>query len=104
MTAAELAAKIQAKEVSAVEVAQAHLDRIADVDPAVHAFLHVSTDSALAAARAVDEDVAAGNQPASRLAGVPLALKDVVTMQGAPTTAGSKILEGWEPPYDATIT
>ncbi|ONI70260.1 aspartyl/glutamyl-tRNA amidotransferase subunit A [Actinosynnema sp. ALI-1.44] len=104
MTAAELAAKIQAKEVSAVEVTQAHLDRIADVDPAVHAFLHVSTDSALAQARAVDEDVAAGNQPASPLAGVPLALKDVVTMQGAPTTVGSRMLEGWEPPYDATIT
>ncbi|RSM85543.1 Asp-tRNA(Asn)/Glu-tRNA(Gln) amidotransferase subunit GatA [Kibdelosporangium aridum] len=104
LTAAELAAKIQAKEVSAVEVAQAHLDRIADVDPAVHAFLHVSTESALAQARAVDEDVAAGNKPASPLAGVPLALKDVVTMQGAPTTVGSKILEGWEPPYDATIT
>ncbi|CAM3654008.1 Asp-tRNA(Asn)/Glu-tRNA(Gln) amidotransferase subunit GatA [Kibdelosporangium persicum] len=104
LTAAELAAKIQAKEVSAVEVAQAHLDRIADVDPAVHAFLHVSAESALAQARAVDEDVAAGNQPASPLAGVPLALKDVVTMQGAPTTCGSKMLEGWHPPYDATIT
>jgi aspartyl-tRNA(Asn)/glutamyl-tRNA(Gln) amidotransferase subunit A len=104
LTAAETAAKIQAKEVSAVEVARAHLERIADVEPAVHAFLHVNAESALAAAQAVDDDVTAGRQPASPLAGVPLALKDVVTMRGAPTTVGSKILAGWEPPYDATIT
>ncbi|MGQ0839767.1 Asp-tRNA(Asn)/Glu-tRNA(Gln) amidotransferase subunit GatA [Actinokineospora sp.] len=104
LTAAELAAKIQAKEVSAVEVAQAHLDRIEAVDPAVHAFLHVDGDRALQAAKAVDEDVAAGRAPASPLAGVPLALKDVLTMRGAPTTCGSKILAGWHPPYDATVT
>jgi aspartyl-tRNA(Asn)/glutamyl-tRNA(Gln) amidotransferase subunit A len=104
LTAAEIAAKIQAGEVSAVEVARAHLDRIAEVDPAVHAFLHVDTNGAIAAAQAVDEDVAAGRQPASPLAGVPLALKDVLTMRGAPTTCGSRILEGWEPPYDATVT
>ncbi|GAB3907514.1 Asp-tRNA(Asn)/Glu-tRNA(Gln) amidotransferase subunit GatA [Kibdelosporangium lantanae] len=104
LTGAELAAKIQAKEVSAVEVARAHLERIADVEPAVHAFLHVNAETAIASAQAVDDDVAAGRQPASPLAGVPLALKDVVTMKGAPTTVGSKILAGWEPPYDATIT
>jgi aspartyl-tRNA(Asn)/glutamyl-tRNA(Gln) amidotransferase subunit A len=104
LTAAELAAKIQAKEVSAVEVARAHLERVADVEPAVHAFLHVNAQSAIAQAQAVDDDVAAGRRPASPLAGVPLALKDVVTMRGAPTTVGSKILAGWEPPYDATIT
>ncbi|TCO57078.1 Asp-tRNA(Asn)/Glu-tRNA(Gln) amidotransferase subunit GatA [Actinocrispum wychmicini] len=104
LTAAELAAKIQAKEVSAVEVARAHLERIADVEPAVHAFLHVNAESAIAAAQAVDDDVAAGRQPASPLAGVPLALKDLVTMRGAPTTVGSKMLANWEPPYDATIT
>ncbi|MBC6448890.1 Asp-tRNA(Asn)/Glu-tRNA(Gln) amidotransferase subunit GatA [Actinokineospora xionganensis] len=104
LTAAELAAKIQAKDVSAVEVAQAHLDRIGAVDSAVHAFLHVDTERALQAAKAVDEDVAAGRPAASPLAGVPLALKDVLTMQGAPTTCGSKMLEGWNPPYDATVT
>jgi aspartyl-tRNA(Asn)/glutamyl-tRNA(Gln) amidotransferase subunit A len=104
LNAAELAAKIQAKEVSAVEVAQAHLDRIAEVDKTVNAFLHVDTDRALSAARAVDEDVAAGREPASPLAGVPLALKDVFVMEGAPTTCGSRILEGWSPPYDATVT
>jgi aspartyl-tRNA(Asn)/glutamyl-tRNA(Gln) amidotransferase subunit A len=104
MTASELAAKIQSREVSAVEVAQAHLDRIAEVDGDVHAFLHVDTEGALAAARTVDADVADGTQPASALAGVPLALKDVLTTKGIPTTVGSKTLEGWIPPYDATVT
>ena len=104
LTAAELAAKIHAGEVSAVEVTQAHLDRIAAIDRTVHAFLHVDTEGALAAARAVDEDVAAGRPVASPLAGVPLALKDVFTTKGIPTTVGSKILEGWVPPYDATVT
>jgi aspartyl-tRNA(Asn)/glutamyl-tRNA(Gln) amidotransferase subunit A len=104
LTASELAAKIQSREVSAVEVAQAHLDRIAAVDGDVHAFLHVDTEGALASARAVDADVAAGSPPASALAGVPLALKDVLTTKGMPTTVGSKTLEGWLPPYDATVT
>ena len=104
LTAAELAEKIQKKEVSSVEVTQAHLDRIAAVDKTVNAFLYVDTERALSAARAVDEEVAAGREPASPLAGVPLALKDVFTMAGAPTTCGSKILEGWVPPYDATVT
>ncbi|RJQ90069.1 Asp-tRNA(Asn)/Glu-tRNA(Gln) amidotransferase subunit GatA [Amycolatopsis panacis] len=104
LNAAELAAKIHAREVSATEVAQAHLDRIAAVDDHVHAFLHVDTDGALAAARAVDEKLATGEQPASPLAGVPLALKDVLTTEGVPTTCGSRTLEGWIPPYDATVT
>ena len=104
MTAADLAAKIHAGEVSAVEVTQAHLDRIGAIDATVHAFLFVDAEGALAAARAVDEDVAAGREVASPLAGVPLALKDVFTTAGIPTTVGSKILEGWVPPYDATVT
>ncbi|MEP7178193.1 MAG: amidase family protein, partial [Pseudonocardiales bacterium] len=102
-TAAETAAAVASGEVSAVEVTQAHLDRIAEVDGQVHAFLHVDTDGALAAAQAVDAKVAAGDD-LSPLAGVPLAMKDVVVTKGLPTTAGSKILEGWRPPYDATIT
>ncbi|TDU04048.1 aspartyl/glutamyl-tRNA(Asn/Gln) amidotransferase subunit A [Streptomyces sp. 846.5] len=102
-TAAETAAAIAAGEVSAVEVAQAHLDRIGAVDEKVHAFLHVDTDGALSAARAVDAKRAAGEE-LGPLAGVPLALKDVFTTKGVPTTAGSKILEGWVPPYDATLT
>jgi aspartyl-tRNA(Asn)/glutamyl-tRNA(Gln) amidotransferase subunit A len=104
MTAANLATAISAGDVSSVEVTQAHLDRIAEVDGAVHAFLHVSGDLALQQAAAVDKARAGGAAPASRLAGVPLALKDIVVQQRVPTTAGSKILEGWLPPYDATVT
>ncbi|WP_330273005.1 Asp-tRNA(Asn)/Glu-tRNA(Gln) amidotransferase subunit GatA [Lentzea sp. NBC_00516] len=102
-TAAELAAKIHSGEISSVEVTQAHLDRIAETDAKVHAFLHVDTEGALAQARKVDAAVKAGEQ-VSPLAGVPLALKDVMTTEGVPTTVGSKILEGWIPPYDATVT
>jgi aspartyl-tRNA(Asn)/glutamyl-tRNA(Gln) amidotransferase subunit A len=97
-----LAAAIAAGDVSAREVAQAHLDRIEQVDPAVHAFLHVDTDAALASADAVDAKRAAGATLGS-LAGVPLALKDVLAMRGVPTTCGSRILEGWRPPYDSTV-
>ena len=103
LTAAETAAAVAAGDVSAVEVAQAHLDRIAAVDERVHAFLHVDTEGALAAAAAVDAARASG-RALSPLAGVPLALKDVMTQRGIPTTCGSRILEGWRPPYDATVT
>ncbi len=102
-TAADLAAAIASGEVSALEIAQAHLDRIAKVDDKVHAFLHVDAEGALAAAQAVDEKRARGEK-LGPLAGVPLALKDVFTTHGIPTTVGSKILEGWLPPYDATVT
>ena len=103
LSAAEIAGAIAAGEVSAEEVTRAHLDRIEQVDGVVRAFLHVDTDGALDAARRVDADRAAGHD-LGPLAGVPLAMKDVVVTQGLPTTAGSKILEGWIPPYDATIT
>ncbi|NIJ13676.1 aspartyl-tRNA(Asn)/glutamyl-tRNA(Gln) amidotransferase subunit A [Saccharomonospora amisosensis] len=104
LTAAELAGRIHARDVSAVEAAQAHLDRIAEVDDAVHAFLHVDAEGALAAARLVDATLAEGAEPVSPLAGVPLALKDVFTTKDMPTTCGSKTLEHWLPPYDATVT
>ncbi len=102
-TAADLAARIAEGTVSAVEVAQAHLARIDAVDEKVHAFLHVDREGALAQARAVDEKRARGEK-LGPLAGVPLALKDIFTTEGVPTTVGSRILDGWIPPYDATVT
>ena len=104
MTAAELADKIHSREVSSVEVTQAHLDRIDAVDSDLHAFLHVGAEAALEAASRVDAALDAGEAPASPLAGVPLALKDVFTTTDAPTTCASKILEGYVAPYDATVT
>lgn len=102
--AATLGAQIAAKEVSSTEVTQAHLDQIAATDERFNAFLHVAADSALAEAARIDAAVAAGETLPSPLAGVPLALKDVFTATDMPTTAGSKILEGWRAPYDATVT
>ena len=101
-TAAELSVLLASGEVTSVEVTQAHLDRIAAVDGKVHAFLHVSAERALATAREIDARRAAG-ETLHPLAGVPIAIKDVVVTAGMPTTAGSKILEGWVPPYDATL-
>ncbi|GAA0280133.1 Asp-tRNA(Asn)/Glu-tRNA(Gln) amidotransferase subunit GatA [Cryptosporangium japonicum] len=103
LTATDLAAKIAAGDVTAVEVTRAHLDRIKAVDADVHAFLVLDEDGAIATAEAVDEQRTNG-EPLGPLAGVPLALKDVVVTRGLQTTSGSKILEGWIPPYDATIT
>ncbi|SCK35797.1 aspartyl/glutamyl-tRNA(Asn/Gln) amidotransferase subunit A [Streptomyces sp. WMMB 714] len=103
LTAAETAERIASGAVSAVEVAEAHLARIDAVDEKVHAFLHVDREGALAKAREVDEKRARGEE-LGPLAGVPLALKDIFTTKGVPTTVGSKILEGWIPPYDATVT
>lgn len=100
MTAAELSAKLAARELSSVEATQAHLDRIAGVDGDVHAFLHVS-DHALEVAADIDRRRAAGEQ-LGELAGVPLAIKDVLVTTDMPSTSGSKILEGFRSPYDAT--
>ncbi len=97
-----MAAKLVAGEVTSVALTQAHLDRIASVDADVHAFLHVDTEGALAQAAAIDAKRAKGEK-LSPLAGVPLALKDVMAQKGIPTTCGSKILEGWRPPYDSTV-
>jgi aspartyl-tRNA(Asn)/glutamyl-tRNA(Gln) amidotransferase subunit A len=102
MSAAELGRAIAAREVSAVDVTRAHLDRITAVEPSVHAFLHVDAAGAVAAAEAVDARLAAG-ETLGPLAGVPVAVKDVLTTRGVPTTCGSKILDGWRPPYDATV-
>ncbi|APT82862.1 Asp-tRNA(Asn)/Glu-tRNA(Gln) amidotransferase subunit GatA [Corynebacterium ammoniagenes] len=104
LTAAELAEKIHSREVTSREVVQAHLDRIAETNDALNSFLHVGAEEALATADAVDAALDAGEKPASALAGVPLALKDLLTTTDAPTTAASKMLEGWVSPYDATVT
>ncbi len=104
LDAATLGGMIAAKEVSSTEVTQACLDQIAATDGRYHAFLYVGADQALAAAARIDAAVAAGDDLPSPLAGVPLALKDVFTTSDMPTTCGSKILDGWVSPYDATVT
>ncbi|MEV4661627.1 Asp-tRNA(Asn)/Glu-tRNA(Gln) amidotransferase subunit GatA [Micromonospora echinofusca] len=102
LTATEIAGLVASGETSAVEVTRAHLDRIGAVDDRVNAFLYVDTEGALAAAADVDARRAAGEE-LGPLAGVPVAVKDVLTTKGVPTTVGSKILESWRPPYDSTI-
>ena len=89
------------KEISSVDLTKAHLEQIKNVDGKVKAFLYVDEAGALAQAKAADEARAAGK--AAALTGVPLALKDVFVQKGIPTTCGSKILQNWKPPYDATL-
>ncbi len=101
-SAATLASAIARKEVSSEEVTRAHLERISQVDERVHAFLYVDPESSIARAREVDQQLARG-ELSSPLAGVPIALKDLLATKGVPTTCGSRILEGWRPPYNATI-
>jgi aspartyl-tRNA(Asn)/glutamyl-tRNA(Gln) amidotransferase subunit A len=101
-SAAELAELMVAGEATSVEITQAHLDRIAAVDDAVHAFLEVDAEGALRTAAEVDRKRADGD-PLAPLAGIPIAVKDVFATRGIPTTCGSRILEGWVPPYDATV-
>src|SRR5690606_41368272 len=93
-----------AKEVSSTERTQGCLARVAATDERYNAFLPVAATKALSAAARVDAAVAAGEELPSPLAGAPLALKDVFTTIDMPTTCGSKILDGWQAPYDATVT
>jgi aspartyl-tRNA(Asn)/glutamyl-tRNA(Gln) amidotransferase subunit A len=103
MSASELSGALADGTTTSVEVTQAHLDRIGAVDGAVHAFLHVDAAGALAQAAAADARRASPDGPIPPLLGVPIAVKDVVVTKGLPTTSGSRILEGWVPPYDATV-
>jgi aspartyl-tRNA(Asn)/glutamyl-tRNA(Gln) amidotransferase subunit A len=95
----ELQAVLASGETSAVEVTRAHLDRIATEDGDLGAYLHVTADAALQRAGEIDAAGTAG----TGLAGIPVALKDVFVTEGVPTTSGSRILEGWRPPYSATV-
>ena len=101
-SAADMSRALAAKEVSAEELTTAHFERIEAVDSKVKAFLHLDTEGAIKAAKDVDQRRSRG-ESLPPLAGVPLALKDVMTQKGIPTTCGSKILEGWRPPYDSTV-
>jgi aspartyl-tRNA(Asn)/glutamyl-tRNA(Gln) amidotransferase subunit A len=100
--ALEIARHVRQGAVSAAEVVERHLGAIDEVDPELHAFLTVLHDSARREAEAVDGKVAAGDDPGP-LAGVPVALKDNMCTRGVPTTCSSRILDGWCPPYDATV-
>lgn len=103
LTAAQMAEKLAAGEISSAELTRAHLDRMSEVEPDIHAFLHIDEAGAMATAETIDARRKAGDALPT-LAGVPIAVKDVVVTKGMPTTAGSRILDGWIPPYDATLT
>jgi aspartyl-tRNA(Asn)/glutamyl-tRNA(Gln) amidotransferase subunit A len=96
---AELARLLAAREIGSAELTRAYLDRIAAEDGELGAYLHVDGDAALRRAEEIDASGTAG----TGLSGIPVALKDLVTTEGVPTTSGSRILEGWRPPYDATV-
>ncbi len=101
-SASELAGLIESKEISSVEATEAFFDRSESLNHLTLSYLHLNRESALAAAKAADSDLAAGKRH-SALHGVPIAVKDNLTTTDAPTTAGSKILEGWVPQYDSTV-
>jgi len=102
VTALEIADDVRTGRRSAREVLEGHLAAIGLRERELHAFNLVLADDARAAADEIDRRVAAGDDPGP-LAGVPVALKDNLCTRGVPTTCSSRILEGWRPPYDATV-
>ncbi|WLT10532.1 Asp-tRNA(Asn)/Glu-tRNA(Gln) amidotransferase subunit GatA [Bifidobacterium asteroides] len=103
-SASDMAAQLRSGQVSSRELVQAHLDVIEAAEPSIDAFLQVSADRALEQADAFDQRLAReGTEGLPELAGVPIAIKDMIVTEGIPTTAASRILEGWVPPYDATV-
>ncbi len=102
LSAVDLVAAIHRGEVSAVQVAEAFLDRIARVDGSIHACLHVDREAALARAADIDARRKAG-RPLGPLAGLPVAVKDALCTSDQPTTCASKMLAGYRPPYDADV-
>jgi aspartyl-tRNA(Asn)/glutamyl-tRNA(Gln) amidotransferase subunit A len=101
-TLAELRAGIASGSTKATDLAAGYYDRIAQVNPRLNVYLSLTKERALAQAARVDAQAAKGD-PLPALAGIPVGIKDVLVMRGAPATAGSKILEGYHPPYDATV-
>ena len=101
-TAAAVAAAVRSGATTATQVLEQHLAAIAGREPEIHAFNLVLTEQARERAAAIDATVAAGHDPGP-LAGVTIALKDNMCTRGVPTTCSSKILDGWHPPYDATV-
>ena len=101
-SAVDLAAAIRSGEASAVAATEERLAAIAARDSEISAFTHLLDEAALAEAASIDQRVAAGEDPGP-LAGVPIALKDNLCTRGVPTTCCSRILEGWKPPYEATV-
>jgi aspartyl-tRNA(Asn)/glutamyl-tRNA(Gln) amidotransferase subunit A len=99
---AELRKEIGAGRVKAADLAAGYYDRIAEVNPRLNVYLSLTKERALKQAECVDAAAAKGD-PLGPLAGIPVGIKDVLVMQGAPATAGSKILKGYQPPYDATV-
>lgn len=101
LTASEARHALDNREISSGELTQAYLQRIEQVEPQIHSYLHVMTDVALGQAAAADVRIENGD--VEEMTGIPIALKDILATTDAPTTAASRILEGYISPYDATV-
>jgi aspartyl-tRNA(Asn)/glutamyl-tRNA(Gln) amidotransferase subunit A len=106
LTLLEASSALRSGDVSSREMTQACLDRIEDIEPQIHAFLYLTPELAVKQAEAADQRLTTyrrdGGDPPPATCGIPMAIKDVLSLEGVPTTCGSKILEGFRPPYTAT--